>query len=58
MVFHKGKSVQRLLEEAVIDYLTKRQFTEKQVMVREPQAPYGKRYSISFDVEKDRQRKK
>ncbi len=50
-------SVQALLEEAVQDYLAKRQFTEKQMEVREGVAPYGKRYSVSFGVQKDEKKK-
>jgi len=50
-------SVQALLEQAVEDYLEKRQFTEKQMSVREPAAQYGTRYSVSFGVEKDEKKK-
>ena len=42
----EGKSIQKLIEEAVIEYLEKRRFSEKQMGVAEKAA----RYSISFDI--------
>jgi len=42
----EGKSVQKLLEEAVTQYLANRQFTQETLEVRESKA----RYSVSFDV--------
>lgn len=49
----EGKSIQALLEEAVTDYLSKRQFTKEKLVVRENTARYG----ISFDVPKDTKQK-
>ena len=42
----EGKSIQTLLEEAVIQYLGNRRFSEEELVVREK----GARYSISFDI--------
>ena len=47
------KSIQKLLEEAVIEYLDKRRFSEKHLIVRESEA----RYSISFDISDNKKEK-
>jgi len=49
----EGKSIQTLLEEAVIRYLDNRRFSEEQLMVREK----GARYSISFDISDNKKEK-
>ena len=45
----EGKPIQTLLEEAVIQYLADRRFTQETLEVRESAA----RYSMSFDVSAD-----
>ncbi len=45
----EGKPIQSLLEEAVIQYLADRRFTQETLEVRESAA----RYSMSFDVSAD-----
>ena len=45
----EGKPIQLLLEEAVIQYLADRRFTQETSEVRESAA----RYSMSFDVSAD-----
>jgi len=45
----EGKPIQLLLEEAVIQYLADRRFTQETLEVRESAA----RYSMSFDVSAD-----
>ena len=46
----EGKPIQLLLEEAVIQYLADRRFTQETLEVRESAA----RYSMSFDVSADK----
>jgi len=49
----EGKSIQTLLEEAVIQYLADRRFSEEASMIRE-KVP---RYSVSFDISQNNQEK-
>jgi len=49
----EGRSMQSLLEEAVMQYLEKRRFSQETSKVRED----GARYSVSFDVSDNKQRK-
>jgi len=49
----EGKSIQKLLEEAVIEYLDKRRFSEEHMMVRESED----RYSVSFDISDNKKEK-
>ncbi len=49
----EGKSIQTLLEEAVIQYLADRRFSEEASMIREK----GPRYSISFDISQNKEEK-
>lgn len=49
----EGKSIQTLLEEAVIQYLADRRFSEEESMIREK----GPRYSISFDISQNKEEK-
>jgi len=49
----EGKSIQALLEEAVIQYLGDRRFSEEALTVREN----GARYSISFDISDNKKEK-
>lgn len=49
----EGKSIQTLLEEAVTQYLADRRFTHETSDVRENSA----RYSVSFDVSADKEKK-
>lgn len=53
----EDKPIQNIIEEAVSDYLQRRQFTEEQSSVREPTASYGARYKIAFDVPKEKEKK-
>jgi len=46
----EGKPIQLLLEEAVIQYLADRRFTQETSEVRESAA----RYSVSFDVSEEK----
>lgn len=49
----EGKSIQTLLEEAVVQYLADRRFSEGASTAREK----GPRYSISFDISRDKEEK-
>jgi len=49
----EGRSIQSLLEEAVMQYLDNRRFSQETSEIREDSA----RYSVSFDVSKDKQPK-
>jgi hypothetical protein len=54
----EDKPIQTLIEEAVADYLEKRQFTEEPLMIREDSAPYGYRFSVSFGTPDKKPKKK
>ena len=49
----EGRSFQTLLEEAVMQYLNNRGFSQETFEVREG----GARYAVSFDVSSDKQNK-
>ena len=55
----EGKPLQTLLEEAVMQYLDNRKFSEKPIsQVKEDSAPYGRRYTVSFDIVKENEEEK